>query len=286
MRRIIIITKIFVLSLILNFSTIASEREFVYLVSSDYGQVYVVQNKEGMRCLYIGDPNNQADCIHTCINIYNPDLLEFDYQKFALSSLYAVPKPQKILVLGLGGGTLIKALMDLLPQAKIDVVEINDAIFEVAKEYFSFKPNVNTSVVISDGYEFVKKQAQDPALKKYDLIILDAFDKDYIPAQFLSKEFVHMVHSIVAAKGVVVVNTFANSKYATLEDGLYKDEFKQFLNLKTSNGNRLIITSPDVEVISPAFMQKNTFYWEGLFKKHIAEPKILMQSVNKAAVIK
>ena len=286
MRRIIIITKIFVLSLILNFSTIASEREFVYLVSSDYGQVYVVQNKEGMRCLYIGDPNNQADCIHTCINIYNPDLLEFDYQKFALSSLYAVPKPQKILVLGLGGGTLIKALMDLLPQAKIDVVEINDAIFEVAKEYFSFKPNVNTSVVISDGYEFVKKQAQDPALKKYDLIILDAFDKDYIPAQFLSKEFVHMVHSIVAAKGVVVVNTFANSKYAALEDGLYKDEFKQFLNLKTSNGNRLIITSPDVEVISPAFMQKNTFYWEGLFKKHIAEPKILMQSVNKAAVIK
>ena len=285
MRRIIIITKIFVLSLILNFSTIASEREFVYLVSSDYGQVYVVQNKEGMRCLYIGDAN-QADCIHTCINIYNPDLLEFDYQKFALSSLYAVPKPQKILVLGLGGGTLIKALMDLLPQAKIDVVEINDAIFEVAKEYFSFKPNVNTSVVISDGYEFVKKQAQDPALKKYDLIILDAFDKDYIPAQFLSKEFVHMVHSIVAAKGVVVVNTFANSKYATLEDGLYKDEFKQFLNLKTSNGNRLIITSPDVEVISPAFMQKNTFYWEGLFKKHIAEPKILMQSVNKAAVIK
>lgn len=283
MRRIITITKILVLSLILNFSTIASEREFVYLVPSDYGQIYVMQDKEGKRCLYIGD---KGDCVHTCINIYHPDLLEFDYQKFALSSLYSVPKPQKILVLGLGGGTLIKALMDLLPEAKIDVVEINDVIFEVAKEYFSFKPNVNTSVVISDGYEFVKKQAQDPKLQKYDLIILDAFDQDYIPAQFLSKEFVHMIGSIIAEKGVVVVNTFVGSKYTILEEGLYKDEFKQFLSLEIKGGNRLIIASPNAEVISPAFMQKNTFYWQEPFKKHIAEPKILMESVNKAAVIK
>ena len=73
----------------------------------------------------------------------------------------------------------------------------------------------------------------------YDMVLLDAFDADYIPEHMLTKEFLEEVRSIMAPDGVIVANTFSNSALYDHESVTYRAVFGPFFNLKL--GNRIII---------------------------------------------
>jgi len=151
------------------------------------------------------------------------------------------PKPAKLLIIGEGGGTIPTALQNMYPDMQIDLVEIDAAVDRVAKRFFEFKPGPKTRVVIEDGRVFVKRaRAQNP---QYDMIMLDAFDADYIPEHLLTREFLEEVKSILAPSGVIVANTFSNSALYDYESVTYRAVFGPFYNLKL--GNRIIIGKKD-----------------------------------------
>jgi spermidine synthase len=177
----------------------------------------------------------------SCRLTNNPDKLIFDYTQMMMAGLYANPKPAKLLIIGEGGGTIPTALQNMYPDMQIDLVEIDAAVDRVAKRFFEFKPGPKTRVVIEDGRVFVKRaRAQNP---QYDMIMLDAFDADYIPEHLLTREFLEEVKSILAPNGVIVANTFSNSALYDYESVTYRAVFGQFYNLKL--GNRIIIGKKD-----------------------------------------
>ncbi len=75
------------------------------------------------------------------------------------------------------------------------------------------------------------------------MIMLDAFDADYIPEHLLTREFLQEVKSILAPDGVIVANTFSNSALYDYELVTYRAVFGPFYNLKL--GNRIIIGRND-----------------------------------------
>ena len=75
---------------------------------------------------------------------------------------------------------------------------------------------------------------------RYDMILLDAFEADYIPEHMLTKEFFEEVRSIMAPDAVLVANTFSSSTLYNNESVTYRAVFGQFFNLKL--GNRVIVT--------------------------------------------
>src|SRR5690606_26065587 len=75
--------------------------------------------------------------------------------------------------------------------------------------------------------------------RRYDLIMLDAFDHEYIPEHLLTREFLAEVRSILAADGVLAANTFSSSRLYDHESVTYAAVFPQFFNLKREN--RVII---------------------------------------------
>jgi spermidine synthase len=167
----------------------------------------------------------------------DPDKLIFDYTQMMMAGLYVNPKPQKLLIIGEGGGTIPTALQEMFPDMQIDLVEIDAAVDRVAKRFFDFKPGPKMRVFIEDGRVFVKRiRAQNP---QYDMIMLDAFDADYIPEHLLTREFLQEVKAILAPDGVLVANTFSNSALYDYESVTYRAVFGQFYNLKL--GNRIII---------------------------------------------
>jgi spermidine synthase len=87
--------------------------------------------------------------------------------------------------IGLGGGTLPTAFSRILPQAEIDNVEIDPAVVRVARKYFNFRPTAKNKVVEEDGRVFVKRAVKKKI--KYDLIILDAYDHEYIPEHLVTR---------------------------------------------------------------------------------------------------
>ena len=173
----------------------------------------------------------------SCKLISQPDKFIFDYTQMMMAGFYLNPKPAKILMVGEGGGTVPTALQEIFPGAQIDVVEIDAAVDRVAKRFFEFKPGPKMRIFIEDGRVFVKRMR--PQNPRYDVIMLDAFDADYIPEHLLTREFLEEVKTILAPNGVLVANTFSNSALYDYESVTYRAVFGPFYNLKL--GNRIII---------------------------------------------
>src|SRR5262245_4382230 len=76
----------------------------------------------------------------SCLDTRHPDRMVMRYPQMMLGALYVNPAPQSVLIVGLGGGTLPRALRQVLPNVRIDVVEIDPAVVRVANRYFDFKP--------------------------------------------------------------------------------------------------------------------------------------------------
>ncbi len=145
-----------------------------------------------------------------------------EYTKLAFCGLLYKPQPQKILVVGLGGGVLPREMHYYFPALDIDVVEIDPEILPVARQFFSFREADKLKVHIADGRMFIKKQLRRDPVPKYDIIILDAFNSDYIPFHLMTKEFLEQAKGILADDGVVIANVFYNNR-------LFDAELKTFL---------------------------------------------------------
>jgi spermidine synthase len=91
-----------------------------------------------------------------------------------------------------------------------------------------------------DDRVYVKRAAREGT--KYDLVMLDAFDHEYIPEHLLTREFLTEVKSLLTPNGVLVGNTFSSSKLYDAESTTYAAVFGTFFNLKAAN--RVIIARP------------------------------------------
>lgn len=211
----------------------------IYQEKSLYRNI-LVYDDQSLRCMKFGrhDAGRQ-----TCIALANPNALVLDYTKMLLGALYLKPAPRNVLIIGLGGATLPSKLQEILSDAKIDCVELDPSVVKVAKRFFGFSPDKQTSVVIEDGRVFVKRAQKQG--KKYDLIILDAFDHVYIPEHLLTREFLIEVRSLLEKDGVLAANTFSSSKLYDSESATYASAFGAFYNLKMNVNNRIILARND-----------------------------------------
>jgi spermidine synthase len=199
-----------------------------------YRNIFVTQDGDE-RCMLFRYPRPFGR--ESCKLLQEPSKLIFDYTKMMLAGLYLNPNPKRILITGEGGGTIPTALQQMFPDAQIDLVEIDKAVDSVARSYFDFKPGPKTRVTISDGRVFVKRvAAQKP---NYDLVLLDAFDADYIPEHMLTREFLQEVKADMAPDGVIVANTFSDSALYDYESVTYRDVFGPFFNMRLAN--RIIV---------------------------------------------
>ena len=215
--------------------------EVIHEEKSLYRDINVVQTGD-RRCLIFNV--HRGDRNQTCVDVNNRDELIFSYTKMSFAGLLLTPQPKAILVAGLGGGTLPLAFNDLFPDALIDVVEVDQAVVNVAKEFFFFEENANMSVAVNDARVFVKRAGI--LGKKYDYIILDAFGGDYIPEHLLTQEFLEEVKQIMTDDAALVANTFSTSRFYDHESVTYQRVFGEFFNFKLpTSGNRLIITQLD-----------------------------------------
>ena len=175
----------------------------------------------------------QIGARQSCISIKDPDNLVFNYTKMMLGALYLQPAPDRILIIGLGGGTLPSTLSRILPKAKIDTVEIDPAVVRVARKYFNFHMTSTVTVSEEDGRVFVKRAIKKGV--KYDLIMLDAFDHEYIPEHLLTKEFLSEVKKVMMPGGVLAANTWSSSRLYDHESVTYESVFGRFFNLRLNS---------------------------------------------------
>jgi spermidine synthase len=183
---------------------------------------------------------HRGDMNQTCIDLRDPKRLVFNYTRMSFAGLLLNPDPQRILVAGLGGGTIPTVMRELFPDARIDVLEVDPAVLAVAKEYFNFVEDEQLVNHVVDARVFIKRAGLRG--EQYDYIVLDAFSGEYIPEHMLTQEFLQEVSQILTPDGVLVANTFASSRLYDYESVTYQAVFGEFFNFKTAgSGNRIIL---------------------------------------------
>lgn len=105
----------------------------------------------------------------------------------------------EMLILGMGTGTYAVQCRKYLGNMAIEGVEIDEKITDLAGKYFDLSEDVR--VATYDGRAYLN--AID---KKYDVIMVDAYQDITIPFQMSSVEFFTMVKNHLKENGVMVVN--------------------------------------------------------------------------------
>jgi len=203
-------------------------------------QNILVTEVDGRRCLQFSVRRDQRN--QSCKDLDHPERLVFTYTRMMLASLLVNVEPKTILIVGLGGGSLPDALSRLYPEAAIDIVEIDPAVVRVAADYFDFRPTARMRIFEQDARVWGKRALRDAV--RYDLILLDAFNGDYIPEHLMTKEYLEETRQLLTAAGAVAANTFAISDLYDHESVTYEAVFGPFLNLLLpDSANRIIIAS-------------------------------------------
>ena len=189
----------------------------------------------------------------SCRFLENPEQLVFPYAKMTLSSLLVQNNPERILIIGLGGGTLPAVYNALFPTAEIIISEIDEAVLRVAENFFDFEQTDKIKVDIGDARVYVKRAALRN--EKFDLVILDAFNGEYIPEHLMTEEFLTEIRQSLNEDGMLVSNTFSSSRLYDAESQTYHNVFGEMFNLRMPDtGNRIIIASmqplPDPDTLN------------------------------------
>src|SRR6266705_5614770 len=168
------------LSALAALSVLACAAETViYEKPSHYNTIVVTEDSNGLRTLLF----ERGGSRQSVVKPGDPDHLELRDTQVALVGLALCEGPHRILVVGLGGGTLPTFLRKHYPSAAIDVAEIDPDVVDVAKKFFGFREDERMRAHVGDGRRFIENVPQP----YYDIIYLDAFDAHNVPEHLTTR---------------------------------------------------------------------------------------------------
>lgn len=156
------------------------------------------------RTLYFGTSAKQSSMLLT-----NPRTLALSYTRAMCACLLFRHAPERVLLVGLGGGSLARFFLHHFPACHIDAIEPRPAVTEIAREFFALADQSRLTVIPSDGMAFLTNRAPDSA--GYDLILVDAFDAQGMAAGVDSAAFFRGCRRALTQDGVLAVNLWATN---------------------------------------------------------------------------
>ncbi len=211
----------------------------LYEKQSAFHRISVVENEIG-RFLHYND-TYQAGFIST--DEYSGNL---PYINYFLLPYFLNKNLKKILLIGMGTGLLVKQYETLFEHLeRIDVVDLEENILDIATKYFNFEPSSKFSFHLQDGRIFLRG-----CKSKYDLIVVDVANNEGIDARFLEQEYLDEIKSLLKKNGIFVSN-LCSSAHFEHEDNkflqsvltLYRDNFASTLVFKGDTSDKIYYKS-------------------------------------------
>jgi spermidine synthase len=159
------------------------------------------------------------EVVQSRVNLTAPHTLASPYARSMFASYLYQPHPRRVLIVGLGGGAMVRFLTHHEAQVHIDAVEIDPVVVRLADQYFGVRSGGNVRVHTTDAVKFVESAAD-----RYDLILMDAFlrpssdtDTTGVPTRLKTLEFLGRLKRTLAPGGVVAFNV---NEHANMADDI------------------------------------------------------------------
>lgn len=145
----------------------------------------------------------------------------FLYAAYAHLGLIFAPQAKRVLVIGLGGGSIPKRFWRDYPEMTVEVAELDPMVVDVAKRFFQVREDPRLRIFVQDGRLFLRRAQQ-----KYDIIIIDAYFSESIPFHLTTREFYELASERLAPGGVLVSNVIGalQGPRSSLFHAIYKTQ--------------------------------------------------------------
>ena len=139
--------------------------------------------------------------VQSCMDPARPDALDLAYTRTMMGFLLFQPRPLRIGMIGLGGGSLAKFCYRHLPEADITVLEINPHVIALRQDFSVPEDDARFRVIRADGARYVRAHEG-----VFDVLLVDGYDSDGLPGVLSSKRFYDDVFDCLRPSGVMAAN--------------------------------------------------------------------------------
>ena len=175
-------------------------------VKSEFSRIVVRKQGNVRSLVFVHDDGLEA--LESELDLRRPHRLLLPYTRYMFASYLFRPKPERVLIVGLGGGSMVHFLRHHDPDLAVDVVEIDPVVVKIAEVYFGVSSDSKVRILVRDASKYLTTSKE-----RYDVIYMDAFlkpsgktDISGVPLRLKTVQFFKSVQKRLKPGGVVVFN--------------------------------------------------------------------------------
>lgn len=162
----------------------------------------VVRTRRGRRTLAFESGDVQSEML-----LARPWALALQYTRAMMCFILFVPRPRHILMVGLGGGSLVKYCHRHFPECRITVVELRADVIALRDTFMVPPDDARLRVLHADAVDHIQALAARGA-RPYDVMLVDGFGADGLPPALAGTAFYQACRAVLRDGGVLVANVF------------------------------------------------------------------------------
>jgi spermidine synthase len=214
-----------------------TSREVLFdgLLNGTYWKPFVVEEFEFRSLCFALDGCTQSE-----MRINDPYELVNEYTRKMMGFLAFQPRPKRVLIVGLGGGSLVKYCHRHLPNTQVVAVEIDPDVIALSSQFFIPPDDERLKIVLADGAAYVAQMANDN--EEVNAILVDAFDRAGIASAVVERTFLENARRLLGKHGVLVMNVVADVADSKRHVSLIKETFgDSVIVIATQRGSNLVV---------------------------------------------
>ncbi|WP_298609150.1 methyltransferase domain-containing protein [uncultured Thiothrix sp.] len=239
-----------------------------YQAQDEYGMVTVYDDGD-CSILSFATNDEQSRCLKAA-----PHILQYDYtQAMLLVLLFCQPK--RVLLLGLGGGSLATALHHAVKNIHITAVELRANVIEVAHRYFQLPRAKRLEVIQQNADDFLFNHQ----LRKVDVIFADLYDASGTAEVQLRADFIHRCADLLKEQGWLVLNCWQEQQDDPYLRSALREHFADLRYVLTGSKNWVILAGKIANYDANNVLREAALHWseklEFSLNKHLSRLRYL-----------
>jgi spermidine synthase len=207
---------------------------FKGLLAGTYTKAFLIEEFEYRSMCFALDGCTQSE-----MRIDDPYALVNEYTRKMMGFLAFQPIPKQILIIGLGGGSLVKYCHRHLPTTRITAVEIDPDVLALRSQFLVPPDDDRLAVIQADGADHAAQMADRG--ERINAILVDAYDHTGIAHSVVERSFVQNAKQILGTNGVFVMNLIAESADVKRHIETVRQVFGDTVVVAMQRGGNLVI---------------------------------------------
>lgn len=178
--------------------------QMIHQSHDQLGAIEVVE--DGLyRSMHFGTDAKQSSML-----LRDPCQLALSYTRAMCAALLFCEAPQRVLLIGLGGGSLAKFILHHYPDCHIDAVEFRPKVHRVAQQYFELPDEPRLQLFYEDAGSFIRNASAEQG--NYDIMLIDAFLDSGIAYSVIGMSFFNACRERLSPGGVLSMNLWSDDR--------------------------------------------------------------------------